>query len=241
MTTPKSPTTEPPGRKPGLAAPRVVRLLREEILATGENLFLGGEEDLLARYAISRPTLRQAARVLEHEQLLSVKRGIGGGYYTRRPTIASVGRSAVTYLRTRPTTVGDMLEAAHSAHVAMVQRAAMSENPEAEAVLRDYLKVDGGALSFGEFLHHERGLYSAICKLAGNPVLELFITILYQFGLEETRLKVFEAHAERMGQWFALRQKLVKAILAKEPEFAEIFSRRAHALINSWASADAAA
>lgn len=38
------------------------------------------EDELLERYGVSRPTLRQAARILEHEQLIDVRRGVNGGF-----------------------------------------------------------------------------------------------------------------------------------------------------------------
>src|SRR6202007_1034206 len=43
-------------------------------------------------------TVQQVARILEHEGLLAVRRGPGGGYYGKRPTEASLERSIAAYL-----------------------------------------------------------------------------------------------------------------------------------------------
>ena len=43
------------------------------------------ERELESRYGVSRPTLRQAAALVGQEQLLHVRRGVGGGYFARRP------------------------------------------------------------------------------------------------------------------------------------------------------------
>ena len=44
-------------------------------------------------------TVQQAARVLEHEGLLAVRRGPGGGYYGTRPDDAALERGLAAYLR----------------------------------------------------------------------------------------------------------------------------------------------
>jgi len=51
------------------------------VLAAKEGALIGSEESLIADLGVSRSTLRQAARLLEREGLLRVKRGINGGYY----------------------------------------------------------------------------------------------------------------------------------------------------------------
>src|ERR1700683_4326848 len=83
---------------------RTAAKIREAILRRKEGDYLGSEEDLIARYGVSQPTLRQTARLLEQEQLLSVRRGQGGGYYVRRPIISVVARAAASYLRAQHVT-----------------------------------------------------------------------------------------------------------------------------------------
>ena len=50
------------------AVQRTADALREEILQAGDGARLGSEDDLLTRLSVSRPTLRQTARLLEQEQ-----------------------------------------------------------------------------------------------------------------------------------------------------------------------------
>jgi len=49
------------------AAHRAAHALREDILAREDGELLGSEDELMERLGVSRPTLRQAARLLEHE------------------------------------------------------------------------------------------------------------------------------------------------------------------------------
>jgi len=50
------------------AGERAAQQLRQEILECGEGTLLGSEDELMKQFGISRPTLRQTARLLEHEQ-----------------------------------------------------------------------------------------------------------------------------------------------------------------------------
>src|SRR5579885_2375590 len=68
--------------------------LRGAALACADGERIGSEEDVLERIGVSRPTLRQAARLLESEELLVVRRGVKGGFFARRPTTDAVARMA---------------------------------------------------------------------------------------------------------------------------------------------------
>lgn len=77
------------------AVSATVDMLRDEILQRDDGEWLGWEDDLVERLGVSRPTLRQAARLLEAEELLVVKRGTNGGLFARRPTTDTVGADGV--------------------------------------------------------------------------------------------------------------------------------------------------
>ena len=59
------------------------RILRGELV---ENDALPSESALMQRFGVSRPTLREAFRVLESESLISVRRGAHGGARCTRRT-----------------------------------------------------------------------------------------------------------------------------------------------------------
>ena len=62
------------------------------ILASEPNAPLGSLREMSKSLGVGIVTIQQAARVLEHEGLLKVRRGPGGGYYGTRPDEAALGR-----------------------------------------------------------------------------------------------------------------------------------------------------
>lgn len=84
------------------------RIVRGE-LPEGEAL--PPESVLMAEFAISRPTLREAFRILESEGLITVRRGARGGARVQVPTGAVAARYAGLVLQHRGTTLADVFDA----------------------------------------------------------------------------------------------------------------------------------
>jgi DNA-binding FadR family transcriptional regulator len=66
-----------------VAAALRTRILRRELLP-GDRL--PAESLLMSHYGVSRPTLREALRLLEAQELLEVRRGARGGGVVRQPS-----------------------------------------------------------------------------------------------------------------------------------------------------------
>ena len=73
--------------------------MRDTILACEPERRVGSLQEIAQLLGVGIVTVQQAARILEHEGLLSVRRGPGGGYYGTRPDEASLERSSAGYLR----------------------------------------------------------------------------------------------------------------------------------------------
>ncbi|NGP08661.1 GntR family transcriptional regulator [Rhodococcus sp. 14C212] len=126
------------------AARATADVLREEIFSRNmSEEFLGSEDELLERLGVSRPTLRQAARILESEQLLTVRRGWNGGFYTRRPDASVVARISGLYLRSQKTTFGDVWRTLSIVGAEAARLAAASPDLDARRdLLRMVLEAD---------------------------------------------------------------------------------------------------
>jgi NAD(P)-dependent dehydrogenase (short-subunit alcohol dehydrogenase family) len=73
--------------------------LRELILSREPGAQIGSLNEVAQLLDVGIVTVQQAARILEHEGLLTVRRGPGGGYYGTRPDEAALERSIAAYLR----------------------------------------------------------------------------------------------------------------------------------------------
>jgi DNA-binding FadR family transcriptional regulator len=69
------------------------------------------ESSLMEDFNISRPTLREAFRILESEGLITVRRGSRGGARVQVPQTSNAARYAGLVLQNRGATVADVLEA----------------------------------------------------------------------------------------------------------------------------------
>jgi len=100
-----------------LSAPKTGELIASYIrgqivrgeLATGETL--PSEGVLMEMFSVSRPTLREAFRILETESLIDVRRGARGGARIVAPDVAVAARYVGLLLQVTHTTIADVYEA----------------------------------------------------------------------------------------------------------------------------------
>jgi GntR family transcriptional regulator, transcriptional repressor for pyruvate dehydrogenase complex len=91
----------------------IASLYRRQIvrgeLSPGDTL--PSEQQLTAQFGVSRPTLREAFRILEAENLISVKRGSRGGARVTQPSLSVAARYVGLLLQVQGTTIADVYEA----------------------------------------------------------------------------------------------------------------------------------
>ncbi|MDB5716078.1 MAG: FadR family transcriptional regulator [Sphingomonadales bacterium] len=90
------------------ASDRIAETLRREIIA-GQPV--ARTPALMARFGVSRPTLREAFRVLESEQLIEVRHGSRNGVRPLRPGADSAARMMGQTLQASGTTIEQLYEA----------------------------------------------------------------------------------------------------------------------------------
>src|ERR687891_460732 len=80
----------------------------------GPDDFLGREEDLAAEFGVSRPTLREALKLLASGNLIRASKGPGGGIFVARTAEQGISRSLsdaiAMMLETGSVTLDDLLE-----------------------------------------------------------------------------------------------------------------------------------
>jgi DNA-binding FadR family transcriptional regulator len=90
------------------AAELIADELRQLIACGGKpGDYLLAERLLLERFEVSRPTLREALRVLESEGLVEIRRGVRGGAVVKEPAIDDLARHFGVFLQLRDVTYED--------------------------------------------------------------------------------------------------------------------------------------
>jgi GntR family transcriptional repressor for pyruvate dehydrogenase complex len=105
---------------PTVSSPRLADLIAEKlrdqvrrgILRPGDRL--PPEAELMRQFGVSRPTLREALRMLEHDELISVHRGMRGGASVRVPGGRPLARAIADQSLRLP---GEVVDAASLADV----------------------------------------------------------------------------------------------------------------------------
>lgn len=85
--------------------------LRAMAMAAQDGTFLGSKDELVVKLDVSRPTLRQAAAYLSQEHLVTVRRGVGGGYFASSPSSMAVAHMAAIYLQKHQARLDEVISA----------------------------------------------------------------------------------------------------------------------------------
>jgi DNA-binding FadR family transcriptional regulator len=137
---------------------------------------IGSEADLLATYGVSRAVLREAVRLLEHDNVAHMRRGPGGGLVVAEPDADAVVRVATLYLRYRNVSPGQLFAARIAVELAAVRSAAEHIDERGVARLREALDREAAAPELADV--HSHDVHLVIARLAGNPAVELFTDVL---------------------------------------------------------------
>jgi GntR family transcriptional regulator, transcriptional repressor for pyruvate dehydrogenase complex len=212
---------------------RVARELGALSLAGDDGAFLGAEDELLARLGVSRPTLRQAAKIAENDRLISVRRGTKGGFYAARPDANDAIRALARYLRLKGATLGDILVVSRLVAEEAVERACACADDalrlELAAFARRIEQNDTQAAMIGS----ESKLVHLISAMSSNPAIELVMAIGFSFGMEEQGVTLYRESGHR-AQARKLQLGLCRAVLDGDAEIARVMMRRRSTMLAQW-------
>jgi GntR family transcriptional regulator, transcriptional repressor for pyruvate dehydrogenase complex len=164
--------------KPQLIADELRHLIVTGQLSEGDSL--GHESDLVERFAVSRPSLREALRILEAEGLISVVRGVLGGVVVHEPNERMTARTAALVLQARNVPLADVFEARSLLEPAAARAIALSTRRRSAAnELRGLVEEEEAALDDpGAFGTANARFHERLVALAGNQTLMVVAEML---------------------------------------------------------------
>lgn len=147
-------------------------------LAAGDPL--PNESALMEMFQVSRPTLREALRILESEGLITVKRGAHGGARVQLPDVGVAARYAALLLQVRNTTMEDLFNARRVIEPAAARMLAEKHPRAALKELRAHLADEAAAVDDHEkYSELATRFHELLVELAGNRTLALFSEMLH--------------------------------------------------------------
>jgi len=156
--------------------------LRRDILdgALEEGDLLGTEAELILRFAVSRPTLREALKMLEAEGLISIVRGVLGGVAVHRPDRRMTARAAALVLQSRSVDLADVFDASAIIEPAAARSVALSRSrTRAVKRLREVIAQEKRALDdLVAFTNAQVAFHEEIIAHAGNRTLTIVSEML---------------------------------------------------------------
>ena len=239
-----------PGRTRKIVAPKlphiVARQLRYQItngeLVPGDRLPM--EPALLKQLGISRPTLREALRILESEGLVELGRGARNGARILAPSIEMAAQFSTVYLATQNATLGQLHDVRTILEPGMAARHATRRTPKCIAALEQCLARQTAALAVSDFVAAAAAVndyHGELIRHTGNPALRLLAGMLQETTdrlyrqLPEAGGRVSrETFWRRSAKSTEAHAALLKLIKARKARQAEDFWRNYMRSTGAW-------
>ena len=203
-----------------LVAGHIRRQIVRGELKPGEPL--ESEADLMVEFGVSRPTLREAFRILEVESLIFVTRGARGGARVHAPDIRVAARYAGLLLQYAGTTVEDVQSARLVIEPPIVARLAGSCSAQGIRTLRDHVEQEKRAKDDGSAFAELSRFHELLAELGGSQTLTLVVGMLHDIIESHSEFGPAQRHDPRsVGRAVRSHEKLVDLIEAQDVDGAE--------------------
>ncbi|TDH45991.1 FadR family transcriptional regulator [Mycobacterium eburneum] len=175
-----------------LVAATLRRMIVSRQLADGD--FLPHESELMEHFRVSRPTLREAVRVLEAERLVEVRRGSRTGARVRVPGPEIVARPAALLLELSGATLADVMAARTSIEPLAAGILAATGTEQAHRELAELVSAVPEAWHTGQLAPTTALLHRRLVELSGNATLAIIAGMLHEIAVRHTSAAIHGAH-----------------------------------------------
>lgn len=183
------------------AAELIAQALRRRVVLgeLREGMLLPTEAELMAQFDVSRPTLREAIRLLEAEGLVRVQRGAKGGVRICLPGEDSAARALGFLLQFRGATLAEVLEARTIIEPRLAAELAARAGAEDIAALRDHVALEREAVAdFERFGHATAEFHRILVQRAGNIALAVIVSMLDDIFLRHVERFLSRARPDQL-------------------------------------------
>jgi GntR family transcriptional repressor for pyruvate dehydrogenase complex len=139
---------------------------------------IGREEDLAQRFGVSRPTLREALRLLSSAHLIRATKGPGGGIFVAATPEQGIGlsvaESVASMLSAESIELDELIETRMLLEVPLAGLAAQRATDADVAQLRAILDEAGDVAQGDSFRVLDSRLHGTIAAIAGNRLARAF-------------------------------------------------------------------
>jgi DNA-binding FadR family transcriptional regulator len=211
--------------KPQMIADELRAMIVEGTLSEGDSL--GHEPDLVERFGVSRPSLREALRILEAEGLITVVRGALGGVVVHEPNERMTARTAALVLQARNVPLADVYDA--RATLEPTAAATVARSSKRRSIGKELLRLvdeqEAGIDDPEAFAAANARFHEELVRLAGNQTLSIVAEMLNEIVARAVTAVAHEAPSEQSTETrrrgIRSQRRLVELIVAGDAAGAE--------------------
>ena len=200
--------------------------LRDWIWQSPAETRIGSLSSIAEALGVGIVTVQQAARVLEHEGLLAVRRGPGGGYYARRPDAASLERALAAYMRAEPRTWEEALDMTSLLFNELAGAAARCRDESLRDELRQFEPRVETCSSEPEMAVLEEAFQDLLFRMVNRPLFEMLTRVTLSFAASRPAGEPLLRGALGLDRWIEGRRRIIAAILDSDAELARFEADR---------------
>ena len=216
-----------------IRVPKTSEIVADQIRADivrgdlNEGNFLPPEGQLMENLGISRPTLREAFRILEAEGLISVVRGSRTGAKVHKPSVELVSRYVGYVLQSQGTTIADLYQARLAIEPSVVRWLATDNGAGATGPLHEIARQLAEMLDaerYDDFVDSVEVFHQALVRAGGCQTLAFMNRMLlnlagqHQLDLHRRLPGALEGRVKGLRAGLRSYQKLIALIEAGSVE-----------------------
>ena len=214
----------------GLVAEAVARM-RTMILGREAGAQIGSLPDIATSLAVGIETVRQAARLLEYEGFLKVRRGNRGGLFGSRPGPEELGQLVAGFLRESRSHEREAIAIMTLLDCDLVAAAALSTDEGLRERLTNHAARIDDCDTAEQRAAFVRAMHDILFRMVDRPLLEMMVRMTMQHYATRSGSQIYES-IEDVARWKEERHAIIHAISRRDADLArfEAQRRRDHVL-----------